>query len=51
MSQLLDILHKHKALSDDVIQDMRRFIHDNNTFNPEGDNATSTNKPLKKVKT
>ena len=49
MSQLLDILQKHEALSEDVIQDVRRFIQENNTFKPEGDNASGNKKSSKKV--
>ncbi len=49
MSQLLDILHKHRTLSDEVVQDVRNFIRSNNTFKPEGDNATAS-KPSTKVR-
>ena len=49
MGQLLDILHKHNVLSDDVIKDVRTFIRENRTFKPEGDNTGDVTKANKKV--
>ena len=49
MAQLLDILHKHNAVSDDVIKDVRNFIMENRTFKPEGDNTGDVTKATKKV--
>ena len=49
MGQLLNILHKHNTLSDDVIKDVRTFIRENRTFKPEGDNTGDVTKANKKV--
>ena len=49
MGQVLDILHKHNVLNDDVIKDVRTFIRENRTFKPEGDNTGDVTKANKKV--
>ena len=49
MSQLLDILHKHNALSDDVIQNVRTFIKEHHTYKPESDNVANGIRSPKKV--